>query len=177
MKGRKHHLEEGAGDSSEGEQNLWVTPGFSIPRWLGSFSLRMLAAEQPTLRYWHLPDIIWEAWSKAMIQPKVAKSRAIYMHSIRDPLTKSTTWIHSDCTNRMTKAVWCLCWMVWPFWIMHIPYFHLEVQHSFERNLMYWGQLRCLAWILKAVLLSDSSRMAGKAPEHHALLDWRMDLP
>lgn len=164
----KHHL-EGAGDSSEEERDLWVTPVFSIPCWLGSFSLSMLAVEQPILRYSHLPDIIREAWSKAMIQPKAVESRGIYMHSTRDPLIKPTTWICSACINRMTKAVWCLRLMVWPLWVMNIPHFHLEVQHSFERNLVDWSQLRCLGWIPKAVLLSASSRMAGKAPEHHAL--------
>ena len=176
-RGHQHHLEEGAGDSSEEEQDLWVTPVFSIPCWLGSFSLSMLLAEQSILRYSHLPDITWEACSKAVIQSKVVESSRIYTHSISNPLIKSTTWICSACINQMTKAVWCLCLMVWPFWVMNIPHFQLEVQHSFERNLVDWGQLRCLGWIRKAVLLSAPSRMAGKVPEHRALLDWEMDLP
>lgn len=106
-RGHKHHLEGCAGGSSEKEQDLWVTPVFSIPCWLGSFSLSMLTDEQPVLRYSHLPDITWEAWSKAVVQTKVVQSGDIYMHSIRDPLVKPRTWICSAFFKKQSGVfVW-----------------------------------------------------------------------
>lgn len=141
-RGHKHHLEEGAGDSSEEEQDLWVTPVFSIPCWLGSFSLSMLAAEQPILRYSHLPDIIWEAWSKAMIQPKVVEGRGIYMHSIRDPLIKSTSWICSACINSMTKAV--SVWWYDPSRSWIFPTFIWEFSRALKET--WWTEVSWDTW-------------------------------